>query len=39
MKEMIDTYSGPTARWIFAIFSLLLGVLSDVHEEHQITRG
>ncbi len=34
MKETIDTYSGPTARWIFAIFSLPLGVWSDVHEEH-----
>ncbi len=39
MKETIDTYSGPTARLIFAIFSLPLGVWSDVHEEHQITRG
>ncbi len=39
MKAMIDTYSGPTDRLIFAIFSLLLGVWSDVHEEHQITRG
>ncbi len=26
MKETIDTYSGPTARLIFAIFSLPLGV-------------
>ncbi len=34
-----DTYSGPTARLIFAIFSLPLGVWSDVHKEHQITRG
>ncbi len=33
MKEMIDTYSGPTARLIFAIFSLPLGVWSDVNEE------
>ncbi len=39
MKETIDTYSGPTARLIFAIFSLPLRVLSDVHEEHQMTRG
>ncbi len=39
MKETIDTYSGPTAHLIFAIFSLPLGVWSDVHEEHQITRG
>ncbi len=38
MKATIDTYSGPTDRLIFAIFSLPLGV-SDVHEEHQITRG
>ncbi len=33
MKETIDTYSGPTVRLIFAIFSLPLGVWSDVHEE------
>ncbi len=39
MKETIDKYSGPMARMIFAIFSLQLGVWSDVHEEHQITRG
>ncbi len=39
MKATIDTYSGPTDRLIFAIFSLPLGVWSDVHEEHQITRG
>ncbi len=39
MKETIDTYSGLTDRLIFAIFSLPLGVWSDVHEEHQITRG
>ncbi len=39
MKATIDTYSGPTDRLIFAIFSLPLGVLYDVHEEHQITRG
>ncbi len=35
MKATIDTYSGPTDRLIFAIFTLPLGV----HEEHQITRG
>ncbi len=29
----------PTDHLIFAIFSLPLGVWSDVHEEHQITRG
>ncbi len=34
MKATIDTYSGPTDRLIFAIFSLPLGVWSDVHEEH-----
>ncbi len=39
MKATIDTYSGLTDRLIFAIFSLPLGVLSDVHKEHQITRG
>ncbi len=39
MKAMIDTYSGPTDCLIFAIFSLPLGDWSDVHEEHQITRG
>ncbi len=39
MKAMIDTYSGPMDRLIFAIFSLPLGAWSDVHEEHQITRG
>ncbi len=39
MKATIDTYSGPTDLLFFAIFSLPLRVLSDVHEEHQITRG
>ncbi len=34
MKATIDTYSGPTDRLIFAIFSLPLGVwLSDVLRE------
>ncbi len=39
MKAKIDTYLGPTDCLIFAIFSLPLGVWSDVHGEHQITRG
>ncbi len=39
MKATIDTHSGPMDRLICAIFSLPLGVWSDVHEEHQITRG
>ncbi len=39
MKETIDTYSGPTVRLIFAIFSLPLGVWSDVHEEPGVRRG
>ncbi len=39
MKATIDTYSGLSDRLIFAIFSLPLGVWSDVHEEHQITKG
>ncbi len=30
---------GPTDRLIFAIFSLPHEVWSDVHKEHQITRG
>ncbi len=38
MKATIDTYSGPTDCLIFDIFSLPLGVWSDLHEEHQITR-
>ncbi len=38
MKATIDTYSGPTDRLIWTIFSLPLGVWFNVHEEHQITR-
>ncbi len=32
-------YSGRTDHLICANFSLTLGVWSDAHEEHQITRG
>ncbi len=39
IKATINTYSDPTDHLIFAIFSLPLGVWSDVHEEHQITKG
>ncbi len=39
MKETTDTYSGPTDRLIFAIFSLPLRVWSDVHEETSDNQG